>query len=140
MNIEKKLLFRIKIFSITLILLSLIFIPDVAMHLAHSLVIKLFETIEGILDEIIAHLFDTDRRTTQIIVFYLMWLIFGIFAYKFFKTAKRKLEVVSHAVAQWKVDQVSRFKDHQHKQLKKKIKYLLLFGGATTACFGFLMS
>jgi len=48
---------------------------DVMLHGLFSVAHIAFEWIELALEELIEHLFHTDRRQSQFIVFYLLWLI-----------------------------------------------------------------
>ncbi|MFI3199423.1 MAG: hypothetical protein QX196_14000 [Methylococcaceae bacterium] len=48
---------------------------DVMLHAMFSIVHIAFEWLELTLDHIIEHIFHTDRQQSQIIVFYLLWLI-----------------------------------------------------------------
>ncbi|MDT8405970.1 MAG: hypothetical protein RQ715_01860 [Methylococcales bacterium] len=56
-------------------------------HLLLEVLELLFEVFEFLLDEIVEHLFHTDKSTSQIIVFYIILLLFSLFAFWF----KRKL-------------------------------------------------
>jgi hypothetical protein len=84
--------------------------------LLHSLLITLhitFEWIEFALEEIIEHTFHTNRKQSQLIVFYLLWLIglYGIyrltfFLYRAYNSLKKKLVDVRwhyqlHITQQW---------------------------------------
>ncbi|WP_305907687.1 hypothetical protein Q9L42_014530 [Methylomarinum sp. Ch1-1] len=72
----------------------LIIVPDFAVWLIHTLfelLHALFEVIEGALDEIIEHLFHTDRHTTQIIVFYLMWAMILYPVYRIYRFFKKRI-------------------------------------------------
>jgi hypothetical protein len=54
---------------------------DVMLHSLFSVVHITFEWFELALEELIEHIFHTNRQQSQIIVFYLMWLIalFGLY-------------------------------------------------------------
>ncbi|MCX7107596.1 MAG: hypothetical protein NTV66_08540 [Methylococcales bacterium] len=59
----------------------LIVFYDVMLHTLFLVVHIAFEWLEFLLDRVIEHLFDTNRQQSQIIVFYLLWLIgfYGIY-------------------------------------------------------------
>ncbi len=73
---------KIQHYSLFLVVLMAIFFPDTLLSILHHLVVGLYELIEGVLDEIIEHLFHTDRYTTQLIVFYLMLTAMLFMAYR----------------------------------------------------------
>ncbi len=64
-----KIPFRIKWFLFMTAIAMVILIPETLVWLLQSFVIAMFEALEAILDEIVMHVFHTDRHTTQIIVF-----------------------------------------------------------------------
>jgi hypothetical protein len=78
---------RIKIFIGIAGIALMIIMPLEIFHVCAWLVIHCYELLEFILDEIIHHLFNTSRHTTQIIVFYLMLAMFLSLGY----AALRKL-------------------------------------------------
>ena len=62
------------IIQFVLICIAIIFY-DVALHSLFLMVHIAFEWLELTLDHIIEYIFHTDRQQSQIIVFYLLWLI-----------------------------------------------------------------
>ena len=62
------------IIQFALILIVILFY-DVMLHSLFIMVHLAFEWLELTLDHIIEHIFHTDRQQSQIIVFYLLWLI-----------------------------------------------------------------
>jgi hypothetical protein len=71
---------------------------DVMLHSLFSIVHITFEWFELALEELIEHIFHTNRQQSQIIVFYLLWLIalFGLYRLwralpGFFKQFKEQL-------------------------------------------------
>jgi hypothetical protein len=59
---------------------------DVALHSLFLMVHIAFEWLELTLDHIIEHIFHTDRQQSQIIVFYLLWLIALYGVYRLWRT------------------------------------------------------
>ncbi|MCL7423461.1 MAG: hypothetical protein M8364_21455 [Methylobacter sp.] len=59
--------------------------PVETFHLLAWGVIHVYELLEFILDEMIHHVFETSRHTTQLIVFYLM---LGVFLYGLYRLAR----------------------------------------------------
>lgn len=79
----------------------LIITPDLTVWLGHTIFVllhALFELIEVTLDDIVEHLFHTDRHTTQIIVFYLIWAIVLYSAYRLFRYCKRRVIELKQAI------------------------------------------
>lgn len=79
----------------------LIITPDLTVWLDHTIFVllhALFEFIEVTLDDIVEHLFHTDRHTTQIIVFYLIWAIVLYSAYRLFRYCKRRVIELKQAI------------------------------------------
>lgn len=100
--------------------------PDLAVWLIHTLfeiLHALFELLEGTLDAIVEHLFDTDLHTTQIIVFYLMWTMFLYPAYRIFRYLKKMFADLKETLPCWCEEQKEQVKTHWRKQpLIKKCK------------------
>lgn len=76
--------------------------PETIIWLLHEIVVGLFELLEGALDEIIEHLFHTDRHTTQVIVFYLMWAMFIYGLYRLYRYLKNLYAVVKIEFPGWR--------------------------------------
>jgi hypothetical protein len=70
-----------KLFIQLFIIGILIVFYDVMLHTLFLVVHIAFEWLEFLLDRVIEHLFDTNRQQSQIIVFYLLWLMgfYGIY-------------------------------------------------------------
>ncbi len=118
------------------LILMVLFFPDTLVSVLHHLIVGVYELIEGILDEIVEHLFHTDRYTTQLIVFYLM--LAGIL-------------FMTYRLIQYTRTQCQRFKSHypcwceqgrqfwQEQSLFKKIQYVSgLFLGFWCASYLFM--
>ena len=58
---------------------------DTVFELLLELIHISFEVLEHSLDKLIEHLFHTDLHDTQIIVFYLMWVMAGYPLYRLYK-------------------------------------------------------
>ena len=110
----------------------LIISPDLAVWLIHSLfelLHALFELIEVTLDEMVEHLFHTDRHATQIIVFYLMWAMVLYPAYRLFRYCKRHIIELQEAIPCWCKDKKEQAKSNwQQQSFIKKCKFI-------TGCF-----
>ena len=78
MKLSKKYTFG---FFILLIIIVYTHIHILALIMAW-LIHTLFETIEFMIDELVSHLFNTDRHTTQIITFYVLSLLALLPIYK----------------------------------------------------------
>jgi len=86
---------------------------DVILHSLFSIVHITFEWFELALEELIEHIFHTNRQQSQIIVFYLIWLIalYGIYQLwralpGFYSRFKKQLlaassQYKSHIVSYW---------------------------------------
>jgi hypothetical protein len=91
---------------------------DVMLHSLFSIVHITFEWFELALEELIEHIFHTNRQQSQIIVFYLLWLIalYGFYLLwralpGFYNRLKEQLLAVSsqnksHIISYWR-DQTS---------------------------------
>lgn len=116
-----------------LILGCVIVIPDLVFAFCHSFAVCAFEILEGVLDEVIEHIFDTDRHTTQLIVFYLMWGMLLLAVRKLWislKTSwsKTKTELLEcYFQAKHRISQT-----WTEYALEKKLKWLL--GSTLGAC------
>lgn len=95
--------------------------PDFGIWVLHVL----FEFVEGTLDEIIEHLFLTDRRTTQIIVFYLMWAMILYPAYLTFRYAQKRMIEFKETLPCWCIDKKEQAKSNwQEQPFNKKCKVI----------------
>ncbi|MGR9116242.1 MAG: hypothetical protein ACU85E_10785 [Gammaproteobacteria bacterium] len=111
-------------FVLTLITATLS-MPETAYWLLHSVVVGLFELLEGALDEIIEHLFDTDRHTTQIIVFYLMWVMFLFGSYRLFLHLKNLYASARSEFPDWfQQKRIQVTSNWQELSLAKKLKMI----------------
>lgn len=119
---------KIKWLSLLITPAIVIMTPDFAVWLIHSLfelLHALFELVEGALDEIVEHLFHTDRHTTQIIVFYLMWTMILYPAYRIFRYCKKRLVELKETLPCWCQDKKEQAKTHwQQQPLIKKFKFI----------------
>ena len=139
MKIYKSFCSRLKIFSTLTIAATLLFAPDVLLDLTSSVIVGLFESLEYFLDKIVEHLFNTSRHTTQIIVFYLMWMLLIFLIYKSVRAAKQQLDLIKNRLPLWWRFHVNEIKTRWYIQpLQKKIR--VIFGCCLgTFCFGYLM-
>lgn len=119
---------KIKWFLLSITTAILIVSPDLAVWLIHTLfelLHALFELVEITLDEIVEHLFHTDRHTTQIIVFYLMWAMALYPAYRIFRYCKRRITELKQAIPCWCRNKRNQAKTHwQQQSLIKKFKLI----------------
>ncbi len=99
--------------------------PDLGIGLIHTV----FEVFEILLDEIVEHLLHTDRHTTQIIVFYLMWLMAIYPAYRFYRYCYQCALALKENIPNWCYAKKQQAKNHWHQQpLISKCKWI-------TRCF-----
>lgn len=117
---------------------ALIVSPEFCYWVVHSIVVGLFELLEGILDAIIEDLFHTDRHTTQLIVFYLMWGMFFCFVYILQRYIKKWIRQAVTAIPQWQLNHWRVIDKWSEQPLNKKIRVISgCFLG--TLCFAFLL-
>lgn len=129
----------IKISIVLAILAVTLVMPDTVYGLLETIVVGLFELLEGALDEIIEHLFHTSRHTTQIIVFYLMWAMFMYGAYRLLRYLKRLYTVVRAEFPDWWLQQCELASATWHNLPLNK-KYKMISGCSLGAvCFAMLM-
>ena len=95
--------------------------PETAFWLLEKLIVGLFEVLEGLLDEIIEHLFQTSRHTTQMVVFYLMWGMFLFGAYRLIFYLKNLYTVVKIKFLHWWV-QKNEYASIKWQKLPKRKK------------------
>ncbi|WP_027157877.1 hypothetical protein [Methylobacter luteus] len=76
---------RIHIVMIAAVFMLVVVMPVETFHLLAWVVYHTYELLEFILDEVIHHVFETSRHTTQVIVFYLM---LGMLSYGLYRLAK----------------------------------------------------
>ncbi len=133
MNSPIKFKWQLLLTATTVVIL--ITAPDLALWFLHTffeLLHGLFELFEGALDEVIEHLFDTDRHTTQLIVFYLMWAMALYPAYRLYVYWYRRIQELRRTVPIWWDETKQQAKTYwQHQSFGGKCKYV---GG----CLGML--
>lgn len=76
---------QIQIVMTAAVLILAVVMPVEAFHLLIEIVAEIYELLEFTLDEVIHHVFETSRHTTQVIVFYLM---LGMFLYGLYRLAR----------------------------------------------------
>lgn len=110
-----------------ILLLASTLAPDAVIWLLHHLVVGIFEILEAILDEIVEHFFHTDRHTTQIIVFYIMFGMFSYLAYKSVRLCQHKLTELKTHYPIWR----EQLKAHwQQQSIPKKLRVVCSIVGA----------
>ncbi|WP_031432574.1 hypothetical protein [Methylomarinum vadi] len=124
MNFSTNIKWLLLLTSIAILFIT----PDLALWLIHTLfelLHALFELIEVTLDEIVEHLFHTDRHTTQIIVFYLMWAMVLYPAYRMFRYCKRRVIELKQTIPCWCQDKKELAKSMwQQQSFIKKCKFI----------------
>ncbi len=88
----------------------------VAPDLGIGLIKTLFEMFETLLDRIVEHLLHTDRHTTQIIVFYLMWLMAIYPVYRFCRYCYQQAMVLKEVIFCWCQYKKQQAKNHWQQQ------------------------
>lgn len=76
---------QIQIVMTAVVLILAVVMPVETFHLLMEIVVEIYELLEFTLDEVIHHVFETSRHTTQVIVFYLM---LGMFLYGLYRLAR----------------------------------------------------
>ncbi|MBF6650831.1 MULTISPECIES: hypothetical protein [unclassified Methylobacter] len=76
---------QIQIVITAAVLILAVVMPVETFHLLMEIVVEIYELLEFTLDEVIHHVFETSRHTTQVIVFYLM---LGMFLYGLYRLAR----------------------------------------------------
>jgi hypothetical protein len=76
---------QIQIVMTAAVLILAVVMPVETFHLLMEIVVEIYELLEFTLDEVIHHVFETSRHTTQVIVFYLM---LGMFLYGLYRLAR----------------------------------------------------
>jgi hypothetical protein len=76
---------QIQIVMTAAVLILAVVMPVETFHLLMEIVVEIYELLEFTLDEVIHHIFETSRHTTQVIVFYLM---LGMFLYGLYRLAR----------------------------------------------------
>ncbi|GAB4261434.1 MAG: hypothetical protein Kow0065_11950 [Methylomicrobium sp.] len=129
---------NIKLALIGAALLAVVTMPGAVFWLLESIVVGLFEMLELILDEIVEHFFHTSRHTTQIIVFYLMWILFMGGAYGLVRYCTRCYRTFRSEFPAWWSDCCERAVSSWYEfPLSKKIKMIsgCSLGAAFVAVF-----
>jgi hypothetical protein len=107
----------------------LIITPDLAVWLVHALfelLHVLFELLEGMLDEVVEHVFHTDRHTTQIIVFYLILAMALYLAYRLYRYCKRRVIELKEAIPCWCKDKKEHIESNwQQQSIIKKCQFII---------------
>lgn len=104
-----------------LFVLILIIFHNAAIWLSHHLIVGIFELLEMILDELVMHAFHTDHHTTQIIVFYMMLIMFLYLAYRVIRYGKNKFEIIKTSYPFW-IEQCK--KNWYQQSLTTKLKFV----------------
>lgn len=124
MNIPTKIIWCSFLTTIAIVIMS----PDTAIWLIHNIVTllhTLFELFESMLDEIIEQLFHTDRHTTQVIVFYLMWAMILYPVYRLSIYWKKRIAELKQTISYWWTDKKNQAKTQWQQQLLvNKFKYV----------------
>ncbi len=73
-----------------------------ALHLVFEVFHNLFEWVELGIEHAVEHFFHTDRHGSQIVTFYILWLIAGFGFYRLWKVIPRVYQVLKQfALAAW---------------------------------------
>ncbi len=102
-----------------ILIFAVILAPDAVIWLMHHLIVGIFEILEAILDEIVEHFFHTDRHTTQIIVFYIMFGMFAYLAYKAVRLCQHKFTELKTLYPFWS-EQIKSY--WQQQSIPKKLR------------------
>jgi hypothetical protein len=109
---------------------------DIVLWLLHSMFAlfhALFEFSEHVLDILIEHLFHTDSRTTEIIVFYLMLSIGGGAAIKLMQALPLWYgKLIEQQINFWCQEKAKALSYWQNQSLIEKIKWGSVFMASTT--------
>lgn len=123
-----------------LIIFSFLFLAvKMPFDLIHAIVwiIKpVYVITEFLLDEMISRAFGTDSRTTEVIVFYLMWSIGALIAYVLFEYVRYLWIQAKTEIPVWWSDQTTRLKTSwQTSPLikKSKVVFSIALGGSCMA-------
>jgi hypothetical protein len=112
---------------------------DLLLWLVHSIVAllhTLFEFSEHALDILIEHLFQTDPRTTEVIVFYLMLTISGSITFRLLKTLTRWYSrFVGTLVSKWHHEKENALTYWQNQSSIEKFKLGSIFMASTAIMF-----
>lgn len=108
--------------------LLLFIAPEIVIWPLHHLSEALLEILETVLDEIVIHLFHTDRHTTQVIVFYLMFCLFAYLFYRSLRLCKVKYRYIKTNHPYWYKEIKLRW---QQQSVSKKFELI-------AKCLGFL--
>ncbi|MGR8934429.1 MAG: hypothetical protein ACU837_08595 [Gammaproteobacteria bacterium] len=119
---------------LTVIILGLIFIiPEQVFYAGLWVVVHGYELLEFILDEGIAHLFHTSHHTTQIIVFYIMMVLFAIGLYGLLRKLQRLYRtLISEYSFGSRIQNIRKYLGLYHLKFDRRIK---IISGFTVGAF-----
>ncbi|MCD2450501.1 hypothetical protein GO003_008880 [Methylicorpusculum oleiharenae] len=84
--------------------MGIFFILLAPLEVTHGLmwiVIHIYELLEFLLDELVHHFFETSHHTTQVIVFYLMLMLFTCIFYRLWRWTTVILRVAKISFPNW---------------------------------------
>jgi hypothetical protein len=117
---------------------------DLSLWLLHSIAVLLhamFEFSEHALDLIIEHIFHTDPRTTEIIVFYLMLSVGVGAAIKLIKVVKIECDrVIEQQINYWHEEKTKAFDFWQQQSFIEKLKLASILMTISSLVFLWLFS
>lgn len=123
-----------------LIIFSFLFLavkmPFDLIHAFVWIIKPVYVITEFLLDEMISRAFGTDSRTTEVIVFYLMWSIGALIAYVLFEYVRYLWTQAKTEIPVWWSDQTTRLKTSwQTSPLikKSKVVFSIALGGSCMA-------
>lgn len=118
-NMQIKTLLFLLFLGVSLIM------PVEVFHGGVWLVVHAYHLLEFILDEFISHFFQTSRRTTQIIVFYLMvsLILFGL--YRLFRKLRWTYSQLKIELANWRpLRKIREISGLHYFPINKKITFI----------------
>ncbi|MCX7096485.1 MAG: hypothetical protein NTV43_01110 [Methylococcales bacterium] len=129
----RKLLARFILFGI------LISFYDILLHTVFSILHLSFEWLELVLEKVIEHVFHTNRKDSQVIVFYLLWMLALYGGYRLWLVLPRYYADCKQQFIRAKRQYKAKVGNYwQHQPLFQKLKWLMAFT-AGIYCLGFFV-